>query len=406
MTLAPRLSPRRLAGLAALLLALPPGARAQTVDLKDIEFSPQRIEADAGDTLTFVNRDPFEHDVYIVNAANRNLVVHPATVIPAGDTLRVPVEESGVLNLYCTIHGGMTGKITTTGSFELTEAQKKKAAARKTVPPIAKKGESLFWGEAQCHQCHRVGDRGDGTRGPDLSDIGFRAGPRAERLDLDSGTEYLVQSIMEPGAHVVEGYTDDMATVYWPPIDLGRDQIQAVVAYLQSQGGEVDTWGISVDESRLGSEPPMNPFRAGDPERGAAVWEEMECASCHAVSGEPSTSAGPDLTDIGAYRNWTWLAESLLQPNAEIGRNWTFTTVYYEPEDARFVSETSVNGFIRRNTEEEVAVLTMSKDTVTLPGDRVLRVQEQESSKMPTNYGELMTFREVADLVAYLESLE
>lgn len=377
----------------------------QTVELTDIEFNPGHIQARPGDTLTFVNRDKFEHDVYIVRTANRNVVVFPPTTILAGDTLQVALAEKGLFNLYCTIHGGMTGQITTTGSFELTAAEKEEVGAMKTLPPIVKTGEELFWGKAQCHRCHGMGDRGVGTRGPNLADIGFRAGPRAQRLGLGSATDYLIQSILEPNAYVVEGYTHDMATVYQPPVDLDQEQIQAIVTYLQSQGGEVDSWAIDIDEQKLATEPRMNPFRNGDAERGAQVWRDMGCQSCHAVGDAEGVSAGPDLTAIGAYRSWTWLAESILEPNQEIGKDWVYTTVTYEPEDSRFVSEKSVQGFLRKNTEQEVQILTMAKEIMSLPADRVIRIEVSENSKMPTNYGELLTFEQASDLIAYLQSI-
>ncbi|MFQ5705416.1 MAG: c-type cytochrome [Gemmatimonadales bacterium] len=404
---------RRSGWLLALLLALG-SARAnaqsadagKTIELTDIEFHPGRLMAQPGDTLTFVNKDEFEHDVYIVRAANRNVVVVPPTTIQPGETLHVPIGQKGVFNLYCTIHGGMTGKITTTGSFELSQEEKQQVAALKTLPPIVKTGETLFWGDAQCSHCHKIGDRGEGARGPNLADIGFRAGPRGQKLGLGSATGYLIQSIMEPGAYVVEGYTNDMATVYQPPIDLSAEQIQAVVSYLQSQGGEVDTWAMDINEQKLATLPQMNPFRNGDPERGREVWDDMGCNSCHTVGDEPGTSAGPDLTAIGAYRNWTWLAESLLEPNKEIGKNWVYTTVYYEPEDSRFVSEKSVDGFIRKNDANGVQILTMSKEIMSIPANKLKRVEPSETSKMPTNYGELLTFEQTADLIAYLLSIK
>jgi len=383
-----------------------PGGSRQTIELRDINFNPTRVEAQPGDTLVFINKDKFEHDVYIVRAANRNVVVFPATTIQPGETIEVPVDEEGVFNLYCTIHGGMTGKITTTGSFELSDEEKAEVAAMKeTLPPIVAEGENLFWGDAQCFRCHSIGDRGEGTRGPDLADIGFRAGPRAEKLGLGSATDYLLQSILERDAYIVEGYTNDMAAVYQEPIDLSADEITAVVSYLQSQGGEVDTWAIDIDDQELATQPTMNPFRSGDAARGRRVWDDMGCNSCHTVGEEEGVSPGPDLTAIGAYCNWTWIAESLFEPNNEIGKDWVYTTVTYEPEDHRFISEKKVEGFIRENTEEEVQILTMSKEIMTLPRARVMNIQASETSKMPTNFGEILTFEQSADLIAYLLSI-
>ncbi|NIR69202.1 c-type cytochrome [candidate division KSB1 bacterium] len=378
------------------------------VRLTNIEFRPNRLKVDVGDSIKFINKDEFKHDVYLVRTANPNDVLLTATTIESGEATSVTIEEEGLFTLYCTIHGGMRGKITTTDSFELTEEEKKRAAAKKVLPPIVKTGEELFWNEAQCHQCHQIGDRGDGIRGPNLSDIGFRSRFRAEKLGLASGTEYLIQSILEPSAYLVEAYTNDMATVYQPPIDLNEQQIKAIISYLQSQGGQVDTWAIDIDAKKLQTKPTMNPFKNGDPERGKTIFTDAGCPSCHTTKpGEKkSSTAGPDLTAIGAFRNWTWLAESVIDPNAEIGSNWRYTTVFLKPESDGFQSEKTVFGFVRENTEEEVKILLEENRIATFSGDQVKRVEISELSKMPTNYGEILTFQQMADLIRYLQTLK
>ena len=382
-------------------------AAGQIVKLRNIEFNPDRLLVQAGDTLTFINQDPFKHDVYIVRTADPNVVVYPATNLLPGESIVIPFQEQGLFTVYCTIHGGMKGKISTTGSFELTEEEKRKVASVKVLPPIVKTGETLFWDKAQCYQCHRMGERGEGLRGPDLSDIGFRARIQAQKLGLDAATEYLIQSLLQPDAYLVEGYTNAMATVYQPPIDLSAKELTAVIAYLQSQGGEVDTWSINLDKEKLATLPAMNPFRHGDPERGKAVFQEAGCNSCHTVGAQKAVSVGPDLTQIGAYRNWTWLTESLLDPNAEIGPEWQYATVYLAPEeDDLFAFEETVEGFLRKNTDTVLEILVASERLERLPKERVTRVEVSELSKMPTDYVETLTFQQMADLITYLQTLK
>lgn len=275
------------------------------------------------------------------------------------------------------------------------------------MPPIVKTGETLFWDKAQCYQCHRMGERGEGLRGPDLSDIGFRARFQAQKLGLGAATDYLIQSLLEPDSYLVEGYTNAMATVYQPPIDLSANEITAVIAYLQSQGGEVDTWAIHLNKEKLATLPAMNPFQHGDPERGNAVFQEFGCNSCHTVGAQKAVSVGPDLTQIGAYRNWTWLAESLLDPNAEIGTEWQYATVYLAPEeDDVFAFEETVEGFLRKNTDAEIEILVASERLERLPKEKVTRVEVSELSKMPTNYVETLSFQQMADLITYLQTLK
>ncbi|MFQ5852836.1 MAG: c-type cytochrome, partial [Candidatus Binatia bacterium] len=338
---------------------------------------------------------------YIVDAANRNLVISGPTVVPPGKSITVTIPKKAVFQVYCTIHGGMTARLTTTGSFELTEEQKKAAAkaAATAVPPMAKAGEKLFWGKAQCHQCHMIGDRGDGLRGPNLQDIGFRAPLRAKKLGLASGTEYLVQSLMEPQAYIVEGYTKAMEKVYQPPVNLGEEEIKALIAYLQSQGGKVDTWAIDIDRTKLASLPAMNPFRYGDAARGKKVFEDAGCGSCHAIGEQRAGTVGPELTDIGAYRDWTWLAESVIDPNAEVGKNWQNATVYLK-------SGKSTSGILREDTPEQVKIMVSSDQFKTFPRADVERVEISEKSRMPESYGEILTYQQMADLITYLQSLK
>lgn len=371
-----------------------------TVELSDIEFQPSRIQAAPGQTIRFVNRDPFEHDVYVVDAANTNRVVQPATLVGPDESITVTPEERALYSVYCTIHGGMEAKLTTSGSFQLTAEQRARAEAqRAALPPIVGEGEELFWGPAQCHQCHRVGDRGDALRGPDLKSIGLRASAQAERLGLGTGTDYIVQSILDSSAYVVEGYSDDMATVYEPPIDLDAEQLTAIVAYLQSQGGEVDTWGIEISEDRLDPPRPYDPFAAGDPERGRKVFFEVaQCNSCHAVAEEKPVAMGPDLGEIGAYRSWSWLIESILEPNAEIGANWKSATVTLKSGETR-------SGVLQRRTGAAVELMTAGNAVESIPADQVQTVEVEESSRMPGDYDEILTYQQMGDLVAYLKSL-
>ncbi|MFQ5631146.1 MAG: c-type cytochrome, partial [bacterium] len=111
-------------------------------------------------------------------------------------------------------------------------------------------GEAIFWGKGKCHTCHSIGGRGSGIRCPNLGDsefgsvIGIRAEERAlkraaQGAAMSSATDYLVESLAEPGAHVVEGFKNEMPYVYLPPIALNPDEVKAVISYLQSQGGEV-----------------------------------------------------------------------------------------------------------------------------------------------------------------------
>ena len=125
------------------------------------------------------------------------------------------------------------------------------------------------------------------------------------------------------------------------------------------------------------------------------------------MGAQKAVSVGPDLTQIGAYHNWTWLAESLVDPNAEIGKEWHYATVYLVPdEDDVFALEETVEGFLRKNTDAEVEILVAPERLERLPKEGVTRIEVSELSKMPTNYVEILSFQQMADLITYLQTLK
>ncbi len=96
--------------------------RTATVEMIEIEFRPSRVKIEPGERIRFVNKDPFEHTAFLVRADDPDVVVVPDTRVPPGESfITPPIDEKGVFILYCTIHGGMSGKVTTTGSFEVAE---------------------------------------------------------------------------------------------------------------------------------------------------------------------------------------------------------------------------------------------------------------------------------------------
>ncbi len=365
------------------------------IDLIEILFKPKRIEAAPGDRLVFINKDPFEHTVNVVDAADPNRVIFPDTAIQEGEEIVLTITEKGVFILYCTIHGGMKGMITTSGSFELPESVM--AGKSKSLPPEAKAGEELFWAKAQCHQCHTMGTRGTSRRGPNLEDIGFRSGSRARELNLSSPTAYLTQSLLDPSAYIVPGYVDDMEKVYQPPLDLSVEELTAIIAFLQSQGGAVDTWAIDIPQDVIESPIPWTPWMEGNPEAGEAVFfERAKCGSCHRVA-ERGGGVGPDLTHIGAYRSAAFLTQEVLEPNAVLAPGWELVTV-------KLTSGQSISAALQQETADSVTVLVGENDVREFARSEVERVIHRKRSKMP-DYSGLLTVKEVADLIAYLQSL-
>lgn len=121
------------------------------------------------------------------------------------------------------------------------------------------RGKWLFWTRGRCHTCHRIDGRGHSTRGPGLDGgrlgaaIGIRAGSRAREREQQlerpvSAADYLVESLINPGVYLVEGYRNEMPPAHHPPQSLELDDVRDLVAYLQSVGGAVDLSSIRTPE--------------------------------------------------------------------------------------------------------------------------------------------------------------
>ena len=137
-------------------------------------------------------------------------------------------------------------------AWQITEISGGRKSAATVTGVSAEAGEGVFWGKGKCHTCHSIGGQGSAIRAPNLgvtSDrplpIALRAAERAKELTEKTGkphvaADYLVQSHLDPSAYVVEGFKDEMPTVWKPPISLSVEEILAVDLYLLSQGGEAD----------------------------------------------------------------------------------------------------------------------------------------------------------------------
>src|SRR2546425_735855 len=82
-----------------------------------------------------------------------------------------------------------------------------------TPSQLVKAGEEIFKTKGTCEICHRIGQKG--TRAPDLAGIGARAAKTKPGL---SAKQYIIESLLQPGAYLVEGYPNIMPQVDKPPI--------------------------------------------------------------------------------------------------------------------------------------------------------------------------------------------
>jgi len=191
-----------------------------------------------------------------------------------------------------------------------------------TPEQLVQAGEQVFTGIGGCTTCH-----GLGTRAPNLltdekgqGPIGARCGKRESGKDCKA---YLYESLTQPRAFVVQGYEPIMP-------DMGRtlspQQIWAVIAYLESQGGTVDVSGADIPAA-AGPTPGAGPGNAGagglaggstDP---MAIIHAAGCIGCHKIGAE-GAAIGPDLTHVGGRLNAAGIREAILLPDAKVTKGF------------------------------------------------------------------------------------
>jgi cytochrome c2 len=197
-------------------------------------------------------------------------------------------------------------------------------AADAPVEDFVRAGQDIFYGKGTCALCHEIGKKGE--RCPDLAGVGEHAAARIKEAGYKgkatSGAEYLVESLMDPTAYVVEGYQPSM-----PPVgrQLSDLELVAVVAFLESQGGEVNVNGQSRFPKWRGegggvaaaAAAPAPAAAAPSGASGQELVQQWGCVACHKLDG-PEKLLGPSLWDIGARKDANYIRESILQPDAVV----------------------------------------------------------------------------------------
>ena len=271
-------------------------------------------------------------------------------------------------------------------------------------------GEKIFWGDGQCSTCHKIGTSGSATRGPDQDGLAGRSEERAKELGLPTGLDYLVESIVDPEKYIVKGYDKIMPKVFDPPIMLSREKILAVLAYLQTLGGELDISAIMKYKDKIpeASKKKVKPWVAPvvvDAKEGEKVFFDetrpVTCGKCHVINGR-GKKVGPELTGIGAIQTPEYFLESILKPSAKIVKG--YETMYVITSDG-----IPYNGLIKSETEEELVLLKEESgeiEEVVIPKSDIAEMKKQEVSIMPGNIGELLSVRDFYGIVSFLQSLK
>jgi len=181
-------------------------------------------------------------------------------------------------------------------------------------------GEQVF--NQVCTACH-----GLGTRAPNLLTDHAGQGPIGQRCAAALGErckDYLHRSLLSPGDSLLSGFQNIMPVM---TTQLDGDQIWAVVAFLQSQGGEV-TVSASDLEAAGGGE------GAAGSAAGAAVsapaggttdprqlLTQNACLGCHPIDGA-GPPIGPSFDGMGRRLTAERIRRAILFPSADTAQGF------------------------------------------------------------------------------------
>ncbi|MEE2663485.1 MAG: c-type cytochrome [Myxococcota bacterium] len=182
-------------------------------------------------------------------------------------------------------------------------------------------GETLLGGKGGCLLCHKITEVGN-TRGPDLRGVGGRAGTRRPGMSAEA---YLTESLVDPGAYVVEefataGGESIMPVANRPPAELSPTEMKAMVGYLQSLGGEVTVQITAQDvagaEARKAEKPAPTSTHPG-----FALLTSQGCTACHDVIAE-TRRIGPPLTSVALRLSAAEIRQSIVDPDAVVAEGY------------------------------------------------------------------------------------
>ncbi len=146
--------------------------------------------------------------------------------------------------------------------------------------------------------------------------------------------------------------------------------------------------------------PPLAQLLAmkGDPSRGEIGFAKAACMTCHQVNGQ-YIDFGPDLTEIGNKLSKEAMLEAILYPNAAISHGFHGIVLTKK-------SGETFSGYLTGETDAEVTLRLPGGISQVFPVKDIASRKVMDQSLMPPGLAGALTHQELADLVAYLQSLK
>ncbi|MCI0492645.1 MAG: HEAT repeat domain-containing protein, partial [Planctomycetes bacterium] len=132
---------------------------------------------------------------------------------------------------------------------------------------------------------------------------------------------------------------------------------------------------------------------AGDPARGAAVFQNGQCINCHRCGGS-GESLGPDLTTVAQRFQRKEILESMVYPSQVVSDQYASQIV--------IANGLTYAGVAAHHPDGGMVVLQSDGRKVELTADDIEEVAPSKTSVMPEGLLNPLTLEQVADLFAFL----
>lgn len=246
------------------------------------------------------------------------------------------------------------------GIGENSASQVQQSDSVRDKPPTAQaSGNPIF--SSTCAGCHGLDGRG-GERAP-----GIAGNAQAEGLSDAQIFGIISNGISGAGMPAFRS--------------LGDEQVRALVRYVRTLQGKVETRTLPVGDATHGKD---------------LFYGKGECSACHMISGQGGF-LGPDLSNYGAQASADTILGAIVNPDRVVSAG-------YRSGAATTRDGTRVAGAIRNEDNFSVQMVTADGSFHFFEKSDLQKMEYPREPLMPTNYRGRLSASELNDLVSYLMS--
>ena len=242
-------------------------------------------------------------------------------------------------------------------------------------PKAAKAGEYEF--RINCALCHGLGARGGG-RGPDLT--------RAQKRHAQNDAEMF--QIISNG---ISGTAMPANGTNGQGVGMTDEEIWQIITYIRSQ------------EVKAAANSPGNAVHGKE-----LFYGDANCSMCHMVQGKGGR-LGPELTAVGGSRTRDAIIDSVRNPSRHLAWGLTEATKEFPQEYESVTVVTAdgkqIKGVTLNEDSFSVQIMDAGEHIHLLDKSTLRSFQKSRESAMPKYTTDVLSDKELEDIVAYLVSV-